>query len=99
MDDSTSKPDTSDQGVKAQQALGSGDDAVLEMNLLDEISAGNSSLSDELVVFGIRRVEGEMQQAARDAYRKAHPYAHPDAVENAIKATFSTIGLEGKSGA
>jgi hypothetical protein len=102
MSDSTGKLENKDLELKAQQdqeTLDSGDGTVLGMKALELISAGIDSTSDEMVLYGIKRVEGEMRQTARDAYRKEHPNAHPDDVENAIKGSFATIGLEGKSGA
>ena len=81
-----------------QRASDCADGTVLELKALEEISAGSDPISPE-AIYGIKRAEDRMRQTARDIYRKEHPYAHPDDVENAIKATFAHIGVEGQSGA
>ena len=102
MNDSTGKLENKDLELKAQQdqeTLDSDDGTVLGMKALEAISAGNDPTSAENVLHGIKSIEGEMRQSARDAYRKDHPYSHPDDVENAIRGTYAKIGPEGKSGA
>jgi hypothetical protein len=102
MDDSTAKPAIKSLDSRTQQdeeASVPGAGPIMEMEALEAISVGNDPTSSEYALYGIKKIEGEMRQRARDAYRKGHPYAHPDDVENAIKDSFSNIGMEGRSGA